>query len=164
MAIGAVTQLFQKSVTMSPFSFKAIFLEKHAQHVAVIHFPIALLVVSFLFDLIALWRKSPFLAAAARYNLLGAAISSIFAVGTGLAAWRWLLNGAALDGSLRLHLIFASASTVMIFGLWFWRRTYPDRAQPVGWGYLSVAFIACVLIALTGHLGGFVSGVNGGGD
>ena len=145
---------------MNPFDLKAVLLEKHAQHVAIIHFPIALLLVSFLFDLLALWRKSPGLAAAARYNLFGAAVSALFAVGTGLAAWQWLLNGVALSGELLLHLSFALASFVMLIGLSFWRRTFPDHGQLMGRRYLLVAFIACVLISLTGHMGGFVSGLN----
>lgn len=145
---------------MSPFDLRAALFQKHAQHVAIIHFPIALLLVSFLFDLLALWRKSPALAVAARYNLLGAAVSSLLAVGTGVAAWQWLLGGVQLAGELRLHLTFALASTVILLGLWFWRRTLPDHARLMGWPYMLLAFIACVLIALTGHLGGFVSGIN----
>jgi uncharacterized membrane protein len=134
--------------------------QKHAQHVAIIHFPIALLLASFFFDALAVWRKSPALAVAARYNLFFAAIASLFAVGTGLAAWQWLLGGRPLEGELRLHLSFALASTLMLLGLWLWRRTFPDHAQLMSWRYLIVAFAACVLIALTGHLGGFVSGLN----
>lgn len=114
---------------MHPFNLKAVLLEKHAQHVAVIHFPIALLLISFVFDLLALWRKSPALAAAARYNLVGAAGFSLLAVGTGLAAWQWLLGGAPLEGVLRWHLSLALTSTVMLFGLWFWRRALPDHGR-----------------------------------
>jgi uncharacterized membrane protein len=145
---------------MNPFDLKAVLLEKHAQHVAIIHFPIALLLVSFLLDLLALWRKSPAMAAAARYNLFCAAISALFAVGTGLAAWQWLLNGVELTGTLRLHLSFALASFVMLIGLSLWRRTFPNHGQLMGWRYLLLAFMACVLISLTGHMGGFVSGLN----
>jgi hypothetical protein len=48
----------------------------------------------------------------------------------------------------------------MLIGLSFWRRTFPDHGQLMGWRYLLLAFIACVLISLTGHMGGFVSGLN----
>lgn len=145
---------------MHLFDLKAVLLEKHAQHVAIIHFPIALLLVSFLFDLLAVWRKSQALEAAARFNLFCAAVSSLFAVATGLAAWQWLLHGAELTGALRLHLGFALASFVMLIGLSLWRRTLPDHGQLMGWRYLLLTFIACVLISLTGHMGGFVSGLN----
>jgi hypothetical protein len=30
----------------------------------------------------------------------------------------------------------------------------------MSWRYLSLAGLACVLISLTGHMGGFVSGLN----
>jgi len=149
---------------MNPFDLKTALFAKHAQHVAIVHFPIALLLVSFLFDLLALWRRSPALAVAARYNLFFAAVSSLFAVGTGLAAWQWLLGGGRLAGMLRLHLALALVSVVMTIGLWSWRRGRLDHAQVMGWRYLSLAFFACVFIALTGHLGGFVSGVNRPGD
>jgi hypothetical protein len=36
---------------VNPFDLKAALLAKHAQHVVVIHFPIALFMVSFVFDL-----------------------------------------------------------------------------------------------------------------
>jgi uncharacterized membrane protein len=37
---------------MNPFDLKTALLAKHAQHVVVIHFPIALFMVSALFDLV----------------------------------------------------------------------------------------------------------------
>ena len=53
---------------MNPFDLKAALLAKHAQHVVVIHFPIALFMVSFAFDLLARWRRDRTLATAAYYN------------------------------------------------------------------------------------------------
>jgi uncharacterized membrane protein len=86
---------------MNPFDLKTALLAKHTQHAVMVHFPIALLLVSFIFDLLARWRKISGLAAAARYNL------------------------------------FVAAG---VFPL--------------------VVFLACLFIALSGHLGGFLSGVN----
>ncbi len=57
---------------MKPFDFKTALLAKHAQHVVLIHFPIALFMVSFAFDLLALWRRDRNLATAAYYNLISA--------------------------------------------------------------------------------------------
>ena len=50
---------------MNPFDLKATLLAKHAQHVVLIHFPIALFMASFAFDLLALWRRDRNLATAA---------------------------------------------------------------------------------------------------
>jgi uncharacterized membrane protein len=74
---------------VNPFDLKAVFLAKHAQHVVLIHFPIALFLAAVAFDYMAGWRKNPTLAAAAYFNLLLAAISTVPAVASGIAAWHW---------------------------------------------------------------------------
>ena len=50
---------------MNPFAPKTVFLAKHAQHVVLIHFPIALFTVAVAFDYLSQWTKSQALAAAA---------------------------------------------------------------------------------------------------
>ena len=78
---------------MNPFDLKTALLAKHAQHVVLIHFPIALFLVSLAFDLLALWRDNRQLAIAAYCNLVAAAIATLLAVATGLLAWQWLYGG-----------------------------------------------------------------------
>lgn len=56
--------------TLHPFDPKTVFLAKHAQHVVLIHFPIALLVAAVAFDLIARRTKRSGMAETAYYNLL----------------------------------------------------------------------------------------------
>src|SRR5271154_4074705 len=104
---------------LNPFDLKTIVLAKHAQHVVLIHFPIALFVAAVAFDYIALWRKIPTLAAAAYFNLLLAAISTVPVLASGLAAWQWALEGQRLKGILRMHLVLGFISTVLIW-LVFW--------------------------------------------
>jgi uncharacterized membrane protein len=147
---------------MNPFDPKAALLARHAQHVVMIHFPIALFITSVAFDVLALRRRSRALASAAYYNLVGAAISTLPAVATGLLAWQIQLEGARLKGNLRLHLMLALLSSVGIWLAWFLH--YRARRNPESGGRagrLAVEFAAVVLIALTGHVGGFLSGVNG---
>ena len=124
-----------------------------------IHFPIALFIASVVFELLALWRKQPVLAAVAYYNLLGAAITVPLAIATGIGAWRWQLEGAALKGNLRLHLLCALTSALLIF-LLSWMRTRL-RAKQISphIAYFAVTFLALMMITLTGHLGGILSGV-----
>ena len=62
---------------MHPFDIKTVLLAKHAQHVVLIHFPIALFIIGVLFDFLGQWKKQRLLAAAAYYNLLVAAIATI---------------------------------------------------------------------------------------
>ena len=55
---------------VNPFDLKTVLLAKHAQHVVLIHFPIALFITAVAFDLIAQWTKRRAIADAAYYNLV----------------------------------------------------------------------------------------------
>jgi uncharacterized membrane protein len=81
---------------LHPFDIKTALLAKHAQHVVLIHFPIALFVMGVLFDLVAHWTKSRTVAAAAYYNLFAAAISTVPVLLTGALAWQWAFEGQKL--------------------------------------------------------------------
>src|SRR6476660_555256 len=100
---------------VNPFDLRTILLAKHAQHVVLIHFPIALFIAGVGFDLVGHWRKSRVLADVAYYNLLMAAWSTLPAFATGLLAWQLQLEGQKLKGILLLHLILACASSAMIW-------------------------------------------------
>ena len=71
---------------MNPFDLKAALLAKHAQHPVIIHFPIALFIISVTFDLLAIWKRNPALAKAAFYNLIAAALTVPVAIASGLTA------------------------------------------------------------------------------
>jgi uncharacterized membrane protein len=77
---------------MNPFDLKAALLAKHAQHPVIIHFPIALFIISVAFDLLAIWRSNPTMAKAAYYNLLAAALTAPVAIASGLTDWQWQLR------------------------------------------------------------------------
>jgi uncharacterized membrane protein len=148
---------------MNPFDLKAALLAKHAQHPVIIHFPIALFIASVAFDFLAIWKKNPTLTTVAYYNLLSAAISAPVAIVSGLTAWQWQLEGARLKGNLLLHLIFALSSSGMIWVLCGWRiRQQGTPKRPLGGLYFALALTTFVLIAVAGHLGGILSGVEGG--
>jgi uncharacterized membrane protein len=146
---------------LHPFDIKTVLLAKHAQHVVLIHFPIALFIIGVLFDFLGQWKKQRLLAAAAYYNLLVAAIATVPVVVTGILAWQWELEGQKLKGILLMHLVMGCLSSVLICVVWFIHmRT--RRTQEVLPGYrLPIETVAVVIVALTGHLGGFLSGVNG---
>ena len=145
---------------VNPFDLKTILLAKHAQHVVLIHFPIALFISAVAFDLIAQWTRRQGLADAAYYNLLTAAVSTIPVLATGLLAWQFQLEGQKLKGILMLHLIFGGASSLMIWLVW-WIHLRSRRAlQPLPNYRLPIEFLAFAIVALTGHFGGFLSGVN----
>jgi uncharacterized membrane protein len=145
---------------VNPFDPKTVLLAKHAQHVVLIHFPIALFIAAVAFDLVAQWTKRRDLADAAYYNLLMAAISTVPVLATGLLAWQFQLEGQKLKGILLLHLILACVSTAMIWLVWWvhFRARRPTVFLPTY--RLALEVLAVGIVALTGHLGGFLSGVN----
>ena len=149
---------------MHPFDPRSVLFARHAQHVALIHFPIALCLVSIVFDFIAQWTKNRVLAEAAYYNLLVAAISTVPVVATGLLAWRWQLEGQRLKGTLLLHFVLGLAASAMIWLVWslhFRAHRNPEGKLPLH--RLPVELVAAAMVSLTAHLGGFLSGVNGAG-
>jgi uncharacterized membrane protein len=146
-------------ISVNPFDLKAALLAGHAQHPVIIHFPIGLFIASVVFDLLAVWRKKPIFAAVAYYNLLGAALTLPLAIATGLGAWQWQLEGATLKGNLRLHMICAVTSALLIFFLCWMRSRLRVKNIAPGVSYVAVTLFALMAITLTGHLGGIVSGV-----
>jgi uncharacterized membrane protein len=147
---------------MNPFDLKSVLFARHAQHVVLIHFPIALFLVSVAFDFAAQWKRAAVFATVAYFNLSVAAFSSVPAVATGLMAWRWQLEGQKLKGTLLLHLVLGLASTVLIWLVWWvhFRGRKPERTLPAY--RLPLEIVAAAVVALTAHLGGFLSGVNAG--
>jgi uncharacterized membrane protein len=143
----------------NPFDIKAALLQGHAQHPVLVHFPIALFIASAVFEVLAIWRKQPVFAAVAYFNLLGAALSLPFTIATGLGAWQWQLEGAKLKGNLQLHLVCALTSAALIFVLCWMRSRLRGKGSSPNMAYFTVMVLALMMITLTGHLGGILSGV-----
>jgi uncharacterized membrane protein len=133
-------------VMVNPFDIKTALLAKHAQHVVLIHFPIALFVAAVVFDVITQLTKRRDFADAAYYNLAGAAISTVPVLATGLLAWQFQLEGQKLKGILLLHLVLACVSTVMIWVVW-WMHFRARRRTAILPGYrLAMDFWQSVLL------------------
>ena len=148
---------------VNPFDWRTVLLAKHAQHVVLIHFPIALCLAAVAFDLVGRWTHRPEFYTAAYCNFTLAAIATLPAILTGLLAWQWQLEGAKLKGNLLLHMVFALSASAMIWLLCGWRvrqRRFPQRMPGIIYIFLALATV--LLIALAGHLGGIVSGVESG--
>src|SRR5271168_225119 len=145
---------------VNPFDPKTVLLARHAQHVVLIHFPIALFLAGVGFDLAAAWSRRRGLADAAYYNLLVAAVSTVPVLVTGLLAWQLQLEGQKLKGVLLLHLVLACVSTLMIWLVWWVHFRARRRSVYLPSYRLAVELLAIAVVAVTGHLGGFLSGVN----
>jgi len=63
---------------------------------------------------------------------------------------------------LQLHLILGLTSSGLIWLLAWWRTQLRKRSEErLTAPYLAVALLAVAVVALTGHLGGILSGVEG---
>src|ERR1700722_12779798 len=136
---------------VNPFDLKTVLLAKHAQHVVLIHFPIALFITAVAFDLIGQWTK---------HRGLAAAISTLPVLVTGLLAWKFQLEGQKLKGMLLLHFVLACVSSLMIWLVWWVHFRMRQRSVYLPRYRYAIELLAVGLVALTGHLGGFLSGVN----
>ena len=141
---------------VNPFDIKTLLLARHAQHVVLIHFPIALFIVAVAFDYVAQRTKNRSLAAAAYFNLLFAAISTVPVVATGLAAWQWALEGQKLKGILLMHLVLGCTSSVLIWVVFFihWRARRRDQESLPKYRLVIEAF-AILIVVLTAILADF---------
>lgn len=154
----------------SPWAIQTILFPKHAQHPVVVHFPIALLMIALLFDFLGARTKNRSLHAAAYYNIAAAAFFAPISVVTGLLAWWFkfvphpytgsLLSQLTSDSNTLYHLIMGVVSMAVVFGLWALRRNElrgdTTTFRPA---YVVLGVLALPIIAITGHLGGILSGV-----
>jgi len=146
---------------LNPFDPRTILLAKHAQHVVLIHFPIALFITGVGLDLLSRGKRDSKLASAAYLNLSIAAATVLPAVLTGLLAWQFALEGKRLKGLLLWHVIAASIATLLVItSWWIHRRTRQSEALLLSVFRIPVELLGVAVIALTAHLGGFLSGVN----
>lgn len=143
------------------FDWRTVLLAKHAQHVVIIHFPIALFVTGVGFDLLGRGKRNSQLAAAAYLNLSIAAATVLPAALTGVLAWQFALDGKRLKGLLLWHLIAASAAALLVISSWWvHRRARRTESSPLPSFRIPLELLGAVAVAFTAHLGGFLSGVN----
>jgi uncharacterized membrane protein len=146
--------------TINPFDPRTILLAKHAQHVVLIHFPIALFITGVALDLFSRGKPGSPLAAAAYLNLSIAAATVLPTILTGLLAWQFALDGERLKGILLIHVIAACTAASLVIASWWvhWRTRKSLRTLPAY--SMLVELLGVALIGLTAHLGGFITGVN----
>jgi len=146
---------------VNPFDLRTIVLEKHAQHVVFIHFPIALFIAGVLFDLTSGGKRDSELACATSLNLSVAAALLLPTIAAGVLAWQFAFGGAKLEGLILLHFVAAlSAALLMIASWWLHWQARKSRTLLLPRYRIPIELLGVAVIALTAHLGGFLSGVN----
>ena len=146
---------------VNPFDLRTILLAKHAQHVVLIHFPIALFISGVVFDLLSRGKRLSQLAGAAYLNLCVAAVTVIPTIVTGVLAWQFVLEGGKLKGLLLLHFVAASFAGLLVVASWWihWTARKSDTLALPRYR-IPIELLGVIVITLTAHLGGFLSGVN----
>ena len=125
-------------------------------HGAATHFPIALLMVSVIFDHAGFWwrngvRRREF-CAVGFYSLFMAAFAGPVAVVSGIASSKGTLIGSGL---LALHHYFVWPAFGLLIGLAVWRWVVRERASRRASGcYLALASLTLVLLMTAGYWGG----------
>src|SRR5215468_4100663 len=125
-------------------------------HGGTTHFPIALLMVSVVFDHAGFWwrgelRRRDFRALGI-YCLLIAAAASPVAVISGIALSKGILWGT---GMLALHHYFIWPAFGFLIGLAVWRLVTRERAsRPARGCYLALASITLLVMMSAGYWGG----------
>jgi uncharacterized membrane protein len=145
---------------MNPWDPKTVIFAKHAQHVVLIHFPIALFIAGVAFDFIATLARRRDLDLVAYCNFSGALLAAVPSILTGLLAWQWELEGRRLKGILLLHLSAGCLSLVLVAAVWWLHRRSRRAGGSLPGARLALELLAVAVVAATGHLGGFLSGVN----
>jgi uncharacterized membrane protein len=137
---------------------KKPFPPKNGFHPAIVHFPIALFLAGILLDLIGLITNRKGFMFAGWYNLMLAAITSVFAIGSGFLAMT--LTKLPYKGLIYTHLLYAvSAAAAMWLMVSLRVHRHETMNVPARIAYYALATIGIGAISWAGHLGGvFVYG------
>jgi uncharacterized membrane protein/mono/diheme cytochrome c family protein len=121
-------------------------------HPLLVHFPIAILLMALVFELLARTKSFKNLKAAVQPTLLIGAITSLFSVATGLILEQ---EGGYDEKLLTIHKYLGISTTLLSFGVYFLRQRI--------WSFdkvkrrrvrLMLLIPVAVLVSLTGHWGG----------
>ncbi|MCY9665900.1 hypothetical protein M5X11_13150 [Paenibacillus alginolyticus] len=118
-------------------------------HYIVTHVPIALLVFSFIFDLIAMIAKKREWHSAGMLCLVVGALGAIASVLTGPSPWR---NPLVVPHEFyaKLTMVLSIVLAIVRVGLLIWKKKELGR-NPI---YLIGSLAAVILVGYTGHIGG----------
>ena len=123
------------------------------------HFPIALMIASFLFDALAFVAREPYkrdLHTTGFYSLLLGAAACLVAVVSGLVISAWVFFG---NGTLAKHHDFVWPAFGLMIALAVWRLVVRrDASRPAFGVYLAAAGITAGLMAAAGYFGGELMG------
>ena len=119
-------------------------------HPMVVHFPIALLMASSLFVLLSLIFGNLSFETASFYLFILGAISSPFAMATGLLTW-WINYRLNLNYFVKRKIQLSTLLIIFEIILILWRSSNPKISSPV---YFIMMILLTPIVALLGYYGG----------
>jgi uncharacterized membrane protein len=124
-------------------------------HPMLVHFPIALLITSVLFDVLGAWLTRESLREGALWLLVLGVLTGLAAFASGDVAAEAAEKAGVAESLIETHEHLAGA-TVGVFGaLLVWRLLLRNRFSPrTRVAYLMVAIVGLGLLSATGHYGG----------
>jgi len=123
-------------------------------HPAVLHFPIALVVFSFVADLLGRLLDNPSLRSAGFWSLVGALLGGAIAAATGYYDFtRDTLGDTARYVDFHQDVGFILVGTLVVLTLWRW-LAYARRDRTPGIPYLAAALLVLGLTLFQGWYGG----------
>ncbi len=119
-------------------------------HPMVVHFPIALFMTASLFVLLALFLQERSFEIASFYLLILGAISSPFAMATGLLTW-WVNYRLKLNTFVRRKIYLSILLLIFEVILILWRVSQPEVSHPL---YIVMMVLLTPIVSLLGYYGG----------
>lgn len=124
-------------------------------HPLLVNFTAALVPVSFLCDLAAVWVKKDALRVVAVRTLAFAAVVTPF---TALAGWLWMRSMDHADHwQMPVHLWVGVSIAVVLLSLAVWRVSMQRRGDKPGWLYAVCALLVFAALAMQAELGASMS-------
>ncbi len=126
-------------------------------HPLLVHFPVALAISAAVALAAARGvrdeRLARSLAIAGTWNLIGAAVMALFAIGTGIAALASLEVGAAAHAAIFVHVKWAMLTSTATMLLAVWRGAGQAHDSRPGRGLVIAVLIAGAAMAITAYRG-----------
>ena len=125
-------------------------------HPALVHFPIALVVFSFIADLLGRLTRKPSLRAAGFWSLIGALVFGAITAATGyydMTRTRGVLGDTFRYVDFHMDVGFILVGAVVVLTVWRW-ILYTRRDSVPGFPYFIVALLVMGLVLFQGWYGG----------
>lgn len=118
-------------------------------HLLILHFPIALIVMTLFAEGLSYWTLDPLFDAAARFMMMAAAVTIIPTALLGLAFSYSATYGGELMDALWWHRLYGLVTTVLVVFTVYVREYYHHRAV-----YYTLLLLSFISVFLTGYYGG----------